>query len=48
MTLTNFEKSSLKEKGKVVLLEQGIFIHLLVLYNMGGFFAEVWYESNEN
>ncbi len=55
MNLAEFERLSLKKKAELVLLEQGHFIgsrtyynQRLVLYDMGDFFAEIWYEPDAN
>jgi len=53
MDITEFSTYSLKEKGKKVFLE-GKFIasreyynQRLLLYDLGSFFAEVWYLPDE-
>lgn len=55
MNKLDFDKLDIKTKGQLVLLEEGRFISLrkyynqsLVLYDMGDFFAEVWYEPESN
>ena len=55
MKKTEFDKQNLKDKGNFVLLDQGKFIasrdyynHRLVLYDLGEFFAEIWYEPQNN
>ncbi len=53
MDITEFSSCSLKEKGRKVFLE-GRFIasreyynQRLLLYDLGNFFAEVWYLPDE-
>lgn len=55
MNKQQFDRLNFNERGKHVLLKVGRFIasrtyynQKLVLYDMGKFFAEVWYEPNEN
>jgi hypothetical protein len=55
MKKKDFDKLSLKAKGRIVLIEQGKFIakrdyynQKLELYDMGNYFAEVWYEPTSS
>jgi hypothetical protein len=55
MQKLSFDKLDINAKGKLVLMDQGKFLssrkyynQTLVLYDMGDFFAEVWYEPESN
>lgn len=55
MIKSDFDKLSNKEKGEIVFLKGGKFIghrsyynQKLVLYDLGEFFAEVWYDPETN
>ena len=55
MKKLSFDKLDMKTKGNFVLVEEGKFIasreyynQRLVLYDMGEFFAEVWYGPQGN
>jgi hypothetical protein len=55
LTISAFDELTLKEKGEYIFLKGGRFVaqrtyysQKLVLYDMGSFFAEVWYEPGIN